>query len=225
MIKIAHRGSCFKYNYDREEFSHCIKFKENSLLSYLNAIEEKFDFIEADVILTKDKKLVMFHDYNIGSTLVKNLTYKELINLNSKTITFENFLINIVPYIKVLVDIKGDSETAYSIIELLKNISVNMDNLHFCSFNLKHIDIIHNYNNKIKLGLILECVLLDDHKREIIDKYNIKFVSIAIEYLYPDEIDFYKKMNVLVFAWTNKSHITYRLIPDTVDGIITDYYF
>tara|TARA_B100001093_G_C26852175_1_gene1025592 strand:+ start:877 stop:1554 length:678 start_codon:yes stop_codon:yes gene_type:complete len=225
MLKIAHRGCCFKYDYDRDEFSHCIKFKENSHLSYLNAIENKFDYIEADVVLTKDKKLIMYHDFNIGSNLVKNLTYGEIYDLNSTIMTFEDFLIKILPHIKVLLDIKGDSETAYSIIEILKNNSVNLDNLHFCSFNFKHIDILHNYNNKLKLGLILDGVLLDKDKKILIEKYNIKFVSIYIEYLYPEEIEFYKKMNVLVFAWTNKSHITRRIIPDSVDGIITDYYF
>lgn len=225
MLKIAHRGCCFKYNYDEDEFTNCIKFKENSLFSYLNAIENKFDYIEADVALTKDKKLIMYHDFHIGSTLVKNLTYEEIINFNSTTMTFEDFLINIVPHIKVLVDIKGNSETAHFIIELLKNNSVNIDNLHFCSFNFKHIEIIHNYNNKINFGLILDGVLLDKDKKNMIEKYNIKFVSIFIEYLYPEEIEFYKKNNVLVFAWTNKNHITRRLIPNNVDGIISDYYF
>ena len=225
MLKIAHRGCCYKYNHDNAEFTNCIKFKENSLFSYINAIENKFDYIEADVVLTKDKKLIMYHDFNIGSTLVKNLTHREMYDLNSTIITFEDFLIKIVPHIKVLLDIKGDSETAHSIVELLKNTSFNTENLYFCSFNFKHIDILHSYNSKFKFGLIIDGVLLDENKKILIQKYNIKFVSIYIEYLYPEEIEFYKKMNVLVFAWTNKSHITRRLIPDSVDGIITDYYF
>lgn len=225
MIKIAHRGSCYSYNFFNKEFSNCIKFNENTLLSYLNAIEQKFDFIEADVILTKDNKLIMFHDFHVGSTLVKNLTYQQIIKIKPDVITFEKFLIEIVPYIKVLLDIKGDSNTAHYIVELLKNNSFNIENLHFCSFNIKHIDILHSYNNKFKFGLILDGVLLDKDKKILIKKYNIQFVSIYIEYLYPEEIEFYKKMNVFVFAWTNKSHITRRIIPDNVDGIISDYYF
>lgn len=225
MLKIAHRGCCFKYDYDNDNLTNCIKFNENSFFSYVNAIENKFDYIEADVILTKDNKLIMFHDFNIGSNLVKNLTYEEIIKIKKDIITFEKFLIEIVPHIKVLLDIKGDSNTAHSIVELLKNNSYNIENLHFCSFNFKHIDILHSYNSKFKFGLILDGVLLDKDKKILIEKYNIKFVSIYIEYLYPEEIEFYKKMNVLVFAWTNKSHITRRIIPDSVDGIITDYYF
>ena len=35
----------------------------------------------------------------------------------------------------------------------------------------------------------------------------------------------YKKLDIQIFAWTNKNHVTRRLIPNNVDGIITDYYF
>ena len=35
MIKIAHRGSCYSYNFLDNEISNCIKFNENTLLSYL----------------------------------------------------------------------------------------------------------------------------------------------------------------------------------------------
>ena len=47
------------------------------MLSYINAIYEKFDMIECDVSLTSDNVLIMFHDSHVGSTpFIKSHTKK-----------------------------------------------------------------------------------------------------------------------------------------------------
>ena len=53
MLKIAHRGSVNGKVKDYRGNSTYHKFPDNSMLSYINAIYEKFDMIECDVSLTK----------------------------------------------------------------------------------------------------------------------------------------------------------------------------
>ena len=73
---IAHRGY---YNNKKG-------IPENSVLAFKKAIDNNY-LIELDVRLTKDKKLVVFHDDNLKRVCgvnkkVKDLTYKELLKYN-----------------------------------------------------------------------------------------------------------------------------------------------
>lgn len=73
---IAHRGY---YNNKKG-------IPENSVLAFKKAIDNNY-LIELDVRLTKDQKLVVFHDDNLKRVCgvnkrVKDLTYKELLKYN-----------------------------------------------------------------------------------------------------------------------------------------------
>ena len=73
---IAHRG----YHNNKKGIP------ENSVLAFKKAIDNNY-LIELDVRLTKDKKLVVFHDDNLKRVCgvnkkVKDLTYKELLKYN-----------------------------------------------------------------------------------------------------------------------------------------------
>ena len=70
MLKIAHRGSVNGKVKDYRGNLSYYKFPDNSMLSYINAIDEKFDMIECDISLTSDNILIMFHDSHVGSTPV-----------------------------------------------------------------------------------------------------------------------------------------------------------
>lgn len=73
---IAHRGY---YNNKKG-------IPENSVMAFKKAIDNNY-LVELDVRLTKDKKLVVFHDDNLKRVCgvnkrVKDLTYKELLKYN-----------------------------------------------------------------------------------------------------------------------------------------------
>ena len=73
---IAHRG----YHNNKKGIP------ENSVLAFKKAIDNNY-LIELDVRLTKDKKLVVFHDGNLKRVCgvnkrVKDLTYRELLRYN-----------------------------------------------------------------------------------------------------------------------------------------------
>lgn len=225
MIKIAHRGSTNGKVIDHRGNATYYKFPENSMLSYINAIKEQFDMIEADIILTKDNQLIMHHNVSIGSQFIRNLTYKEIKERIPSIPTFQEFCTVINPRIKTILDIKGDNKTALAIVKFLKKNTINTKNFYFSSFNRNHLQTLYNYNKKLTLGLIYDGVLLDQEKTFIIKLFNLKFVSISWKNLYQKEIDFYKKMSIQIFVWTNNNYITHRLIPKDVDGVISDYFF
>jgi len=73
LIVIAHRGS------------H-LKFPENSLAAYENAIKEGADYVEIDLRTTKDGHLVIMHDGSINKMTgekgeIKDLNFSQLRNL------------------------------------------------------------------------------------------------------------------------------------------------
>jgi len=224
MFKIAHRGSTLKTYISNGE-THYLKFPENSLLSYLNAIEDKFDMIEADIQYTKDNILIMFHDNYIQSQKINNLTYQDILKINNDIITLDTFCNEVLPFIKVIFDIKGNKKTAELLVRFLENNDISLKNAYFSSFNRYHLEILNEYDSNLTLGVIYDGTLVDKEKLLLIQLFNIKFVSIWWENLEDSEIDFYRQKNIKVFTWTNKTYKDYRYINKKVDGIISDYLF
>lgn len=80
-LLLAHRG--FSGNYP-----------ENSPLAFRMAVEKTAaDGFESDVHITKDGKLVIFHDASVertsnGTGFIKNMTYDELLSLDMEVRTF-----------------------------------------------------------------------------------------------------------------------------------------
>ena len=87
LLEIAHRGYSEFYN-------------DNTLEAFEKAIIHKFDMIELDIQLTKDNKIIIYHDTYIknsnNSYFIIDLTYEEIksINDNIPLLTdFFNYLI------------------------------------------------------------------------------------------------------------------------------------
>jgi len=72
---IGHRGACY--------------YKpENTIASFKKALQLRCKYIECDVHLTRDKKVLIIHDKTLerttnGKGLIKNFTLKELKKLNA----------------------------------------------------------------------------------------------------------------------------------------------
>lgn len=121
-IEIAHRGI-----HDND------KIPENSVKAFELAIKKELP-IELDVHITKDNKIVVFHDDNLFRMTginkeIKNCTYKELLKLNLLNTTYSiptlDEVLNLING-KVLLDIeiKNDNRTkevCNLLVEKLKN--------------------------------------------------------------------------------------------------------
>ena len=68
---IAHRGKVDSIN------------KENTIEAFKAAINDiKYDGFELDIRETKDKKIVVVHDFVVDNKLIKRVNYKELEHYN-----------------------------------------------------------------------------------------------------------------------------------------------
>ena len=68
---IAHRGKVDSIN------------KENTILAFTSAInDKKYGGFELDIRETKDKRIVVVHDFVVDNKLIKRVNYKELERYN-----------------------------------------------------------------------------------------------------------------------------------------------
>lgn len=123
-IIIAHRG--------KSEF-----FPENTLLSFQEAVKSGADAIELDVQFTKDKKLVVHHDYLLGNTdngedfifnqdlhYIKSLDAGSWFNSTFKDVkipTLDEVFQNFGSEIYYEIELKGfDNEFLHSVLSLIE---------------------------------------------------------------------------------------------------------
>jgi len=97
LVVIAHRGS------------H-LKFPENTLAAYEDAIKEGADYVEIDLRTTKDGHLVIMHDESTTRMtgkkgLIKDLNYSEIRNLKIKSIDKEDTTTYRIPDFKSVLNL------------------------------------------------------------------------------------------------------------------------
>lgn len=97
---IAHRGVHYKY-------------RENTIEAFRSAIRENY-IIELDVHLTRDKKVIVYHDNNLKRITginkeIKDSTYKELNNI-IRIPTLENVLNLIEGRVPIIIETKFDNK-------------------------------------------------------------------------------------------------------------------
>ncbi len=199
---ISHRGSPVDY-------------PEHSFAGYDDAINKGSRYIEQDLILSKDNKLVVSHDNNLKRTLgidinISDTNYNEL-----KKYKFKNgehlHLLNDV-FKKYGNDVNYVIETKQSGNKnhLMENELLNVvngynleNNIILQSFSLESL----NYMNK-KDNTIPQMLLLDDKKSEnintIIDTIptNVKIITLSGNKMNKKTVDVIKKTDRLAMAYT-----------------------
>lgn len=152
-------------------------YPENTLLSFKKAVEIGCNGIELDVRLSRDNKVVVFHDETLGRItngrgLVRETSLKELKKLDAgkgqKISTLEEVLENITG-VKFLVEIKVSKDDSPSRVEKLCKETVksakNKKNIFLISFSLPALQIAKKLNSKIRTGLIFSKPLSDEEMR------------------------------------------------------------
>ena len=154
---IAHRGN------------HGSKYNQNTKENLLSALGKNYvDGIELDIRITKDKKIVIIHDFIInlvsdGMGIVKDMTLKELYKYNfgtkqnpTKISTLNNFLKQVYNDKIILIEIKeGFNDEMYIADRIMKVTRKYPDlNIYICSFNYKIIKYLNDKYN-YRFGLII----------------------------------------------------------------------
>lgn len=146
---VAHRGWWDKY------------IPENSMTSFIRCVERKTP-IELDVHLTKDKKVVVFHDYDLFrmtgvSKKIEDTNYDEiklynLKNTYEKIPLLEDVMKLVNDRVLILIELKNKKVGLLEdeVLKIVKQYS----NYYFQSFNLKSVYYLKN-RTKNKVGLLV----------------------------------------------------------------------
>ena len=210
---------------------------ENTTKAFRKAIELQADFIEFDILETKDGRIVVCHDEEISRLtghhgFIRELTLEQLKTFDfgegEKILTFEELIeltkgkINLNSEVLV----KG---IANKVIEIIKKYSI-IDSILVSSFKHQELLEFQKIDPNIKLAYLEN----NNYKNSCTWKEKEKWIQFcidnnfyAINPFYPlveqKLVDFAHNNNIKVFPYAVESKPAMRkLIKYGVDGIITD---
>ena len=224
-IIISHRGI-----HDNQ------KIFENTLEA-IKLAQEKNYIIEIDIHLTKDNKIIVFHDYNTKritnqDMIIEKSNYQDLNNQNIIHIpTLEEVLEQVKGTVPLLIEIKQPNKVGKLEQELLKLLTNYKGEYAIQSFNpyvllwLKkhHPNIIrgqlsYSYNNK-KINKLTKIIL----KNMLLNKLTTPhFISYKYNELPISKIKKYQKHNIKVLGWTITKKEEYEKYIKNYDNLICE---
>ena len=207
---------------------------ENTISSFKEAMKYDIDSIELDVHLTKDKKLVVFHDFTLErmcniNEYIAELTYNEIKNIkinNEDSIPLFKDVLDLFTDtdINLNVELKSSSYLYNDIEQMTVNMikDYNMEDYTiFSSFDLRALRKIKEIDKTLKVGALYEGFfenIIDYAKENNFDAIHPQFLCI-------DEniIDKARENNIEVNCYTINTLREYNYIKNLkVDTIITN---
>lgn len=211
---IAHRGASFLE-------------PENTLRAVRKAIKMGADFVEVDVRMSKDNKLVIMHDPDVdrttnGNGFVKDYTLQELKKLdagNGESIpTLDEVISCVKGRIGLVIEIKEPGTEVKVLEKINEN---NLENVMLTSFYHKSIKNVRKMNPSVDAGIIFSCQPVDVNQMASSACANTIFPG----YKYLDEklIEQAHENGISVYPWTvDDPEIFEKLVEMGVDGIVTN---
>ena len=157
---------------------------ENSILAFKLAVEKDYA-IEFDISITKDNKLVIFHDDNLKRICgvdksINDITYEELKNLkllntDEHIPTFKELLKIVNGKVFLDIEIKTTKKRKKVVELVLKELENYKGNLSLKSFDPMIIRILKRKTRKYKIGLLV----CNKNEKKIFDF----FTNIGLVYL------------------------------------------
>lgn len=185
---IAHRGKVDSIN------------KENTIEAFKAAINDiKYDGFELDIRETKDKKIVVVHDFVVDNKLIKRVNYKELERYN---IPLLESVLKLDTEKIIMIEIKDPNMDIAALSKLLEK------------YQDKKIYLMSFYNNVIKEFLKLshtcKCGILNYGFNHEYSYNEYDFICILDFSLTDNIIDYFRRRKIEVFSYgllTNKLNI------------------
>ena len=185
---IAHRGKVDSIN------------KENTILAFTSAInDKKYGGFELDIRETKDKKIVVVHDFVVDNKLIKRVNYKELERYNIPVL---ESVLKLDTEKIIMIEIKDPNMDIEALRKLLEK------------YQDKKIYLMSFYNNVIKEFLKLshtcKCGILNYGFNHEYSYNEYDFICILDFSLTDNIIEYFRRRKIEVFSYgllTNKLNI------------------
>ena len=216
---IAHRG-------------YVAKGVENSIEALEGAAEVGADYVEFDIILTKDNKFVVMHDFNLKRLAgikkkVQDMNFDEVVGLpikqgdySSKIPSLEEFVTKAKELnMKLVIELKPHGAEPSNYIDIFINEvkRLKLENYKFMSIDSKVIEELETKAPNLETGYVIPLQFGNFHQS------NVDFFVIE-DFSYRDRlVEQAKKQNKKVFVWTiNDPALITKYLQSPADGIITD---
>ena len=217
---------------------------ENSIGSILKSIELGSHGVEIDIQITKDNKIILFHDdfiisNNTRTHIIREMNYETIVNLckknNIRTPALIDDLIDIIknhPHTVFNIEIKSN---LFNNAEILRQIFSKIprhilnDRCIISSFNpLLLYQLKLQFSHKSSIGFVLASKKIKKWRGLFFNKiliYILKpnFLHMNINYITKSLISSTHKNNMLINTYTvNDLSTLERCISLNIDGIFTD---
>lgn len=217
---IAHRG-------------YVEKGVENSIEALEAAAKAGVDYVEMDVLMTKDNKFIVMHDYNLKrlagiNKKVQDMTYNELVGLpisqsghTGKIPSFEEYVKRAKELnIKLVVELKphgGEPNNYVDIfIEKVKELNIE-NNYKYMSLDLKIMEELESKAPQLETGYIIP------FQFGKFSNNNVDFFAIEDFSFSNTLVEQAKSQNKSVYVWTiNDPSLITKYLQSPANGIITD---
>ena len=216
---IAHRG-------------YVAKGVENSIEALEGAAEVGVDYVEFDIILTKDNKFVVMHDFNLKrlagiNKRVQDMNFDEIVGLQIKQGDYTSKIPSLEEFVtkakelnmKLVIELKPHGEEPSNYIDILINEveRLKLEHYKFMSLNPKVMEELEKKAPNLETGYVIPLQFGNFHQS------NVDFFVIE-DFSYRDRlVEQAKKQDKKVFVWTiNDSALITKYLQSPADGIITD---
>ena len=195
--------------------------QENTLEAFQLAFQQGADGIEGDFLLTRDRKLIAYHDLNTKRLLQKDFSTKALSlcdirKLSTYHIPELHEVLDIIPKGKDLViELKCGRQVEEILVNTLRNSQVKLESVTVISFRLPTLIRLRKICPKIKIlwirhfrlsnGVFNPCV---KETRAIIEKYNFDGISSNANRINQEFIKAFEGLEIN--CWTVDSIQRYR---------------
>ena len=207
---------------------------ENSLESLDAAAKEGVDYVELDLILSKDRQFIVCHDNNLKRLTGKNISISksnasQVLGLKTSQNGHSSTLVSFDDYVarakkrgvKLLVELKptGSEPNNYEqlFVDKLRSLGVERKYM-VMSAKLATIEKVKKLDSAIQAGYAIS-LQIGDFTSQKVDFYAVEDFSYN-EFLANQAHKSHKK----IYAWTvNSKNDIQHYLRSSVDGVITDY--
>ncbi|MBM7642121.1 glycerophosphoryl diester phosphodiesterase membrane domain-containing protein [Streptococcus loxodontisalivarius] len=207
---------------------------ENSIEAMEAAAKEGANYVEMDIILSKDGQFIVSHDNNLKRLTGKDISISEsnasdVIGLTisqnghkSQLVSFDTYVAKAKELgIKLLVELKptGSEPANYEqlFVDKMKELGVSTDYLAM-SLNLETIEKVEELDSEIQTGYTIS-LQIGDFTTKKVDFYAIE------DFSYNELLaNHAHKLGKKIYVWTiNSTSDIDKYLQTSVDGVITDY--